>query len=93
MSEVTSDQFRAARAMLGWSLLELATAAKVSVSSVVSAEGRIPERGAKGSTVAVRETLETAGICFIGDEGDGAGVKLRARSSVGDSDGVAAHAP
>ncbi len=72
-------QVRAARAMLDWSKVDLAKAASVSVSTVLSFEGRDPERVSEGSAGAIRVALETAGVRFIEDDGEAAGVMLRLR--------------
>ena len=77
----SSAQIRAARAMLDWSLIYLAKAADVSISTVVRAEGRSPEQVAEGTLGAIRVAMETAGVCFLENEGDGAGVRLRALPS------------
>ncbi len=72
-------QIRAARAMLDWSLVDLAKAAGVSVSAVSRAEGRDPEQVAEGTWGAIGVAMETAGVHFLEDDGDGAGVRLRLR--------------
>ncbi len=72
-------QIRAARAILGWSAVDLAKAASVSVSAVLRAEGRNSERVAEGTSGAMRVAMETAGVRFLDDEGDGVGVRLRPR--------------
>lgn len=74
---LTSAQFRAARALLNWSMMSLAEAARVSVSTVVNAEGRNPEKMLSGHEGAIRAALETAGVQFIDDDGEGVGVRLR----------------
>ena len=76
MSSVSAAQLRSGRAMLDWSRVDLAKAARVSVATVLSAEGRAPERVSEGTTDALRVALETAGIRFMEDDGDGAGVRL-----------------
>lgn len=75
----TPSQFRAARAMLDWSKIELAKAAGVSVATVMWAEGRDPGRVTSGTRVALRAALETAGVHFTDDEGHGSGLRLRPR--------------
>ncbi len=70
-------QIRAARAMLGWSLIDLSKAASVSVSAVFRAEGRNPEQVAEGTRGAIRVATETAGVRFLEDDGSGAGVRLQ----------------
>lgn len=75
--QITPMQVRGARAMLGWSLLDLARASGVSVSTVKRIEtlGAVMPSGSVHSTVT--QTLEQAGATFLVDDGDGAGVRLR----------------
>ena len=73
------SQIRAARAMLDWSLVDLSKAAGVSVSVASRAEGRNPEQLAEGTLGAIRAAMETVGVRFLEDDGDGAGVRLRPR--------------
>ena len=65
------------RAALGWSISELSKRSLVSVSTIKRLES---EDGFKKATEAnlrlIRETLQAAGIEFIGDEGNGPGVRL-----------------
>ena len=72
-------QIRAARAMLGWSLIDLSKAAGVSVSVVSRAESSKHEQVAEGTHGAIRVAMETTGVRFLEDDGDGAGVRLRRR--------------
>ena len=72
-------QIRAARAMLDWSMINLAKAAGLSVSAVRDAEGRNLERLSEGTQRAIRVAMETAGVRFLEDDGDGAGVQLERR--------------
>jgi hypothetical protein len=79
MSEkLSSAQLRAARALLRWSALDLATFSKVGVATirrVEVVEGEIPVTSA--NEAALRKTLEDAGVEFIAENGGGAGVRLR----------------
>ena len=75
MTAPSPDQLRASRAFLGWSKIELARIAGVSVSSVLNAEGRRPESVTAGAVGAIRVALESAGISFSDDE-RGTGVRL-----------------
>ena len=72
-------QIRAARAMLDWSLVDLAKAASVSVSVASRAEGARYEQVLEGTWGALRVSMETAGVRFLEDDGYGAGVRLRRR--------------
>ena len=70
-------QIRAARAMLDWSLVDLSKAASLSVSVVRDAEGRNPKRLSGGTQGAIRVAMETVGVRFLEDDGNGSGVRLR----------------
>ena len=75
---ITSDQIRAARALLKWSADDLAKAADVGVATVrrfESVEG-IPS-GQIRVLDAVKQALEEAGIEFIGSPDDRPGVRLK----------------
>lgn len=75
--EIGPLQCRAGRVLLGWSQVELATAAKVGRSSVYEFEigARLLSRKLRR---AVGEALAAAGVEFIADDGDqGVGVRLR----------------
>jgi transcriptional regulator with XRE-family HTH domain len=65
------------RAALGWSIATLATKSFVSVSTIKRLE---TDGGFLKATEAnlrlIRETLEAAGIEFIGEPGEGPGVRL-----------------
>ena len=77
MSILTSVQVRIARAALGWSVADLANQSGVSGRTINRIE---VEGGAKIATKAnlklIRETLEAAGVEFVGGPGDGPGVRL-----------------
>ena len=70
-------QVKMARASLGWSVFVLSEYSKVSVSTVKRME---TSDGFTAATPAnlklIRETLEAAGIEFIGTAEDGPGVRL-----------------
>ena len=76
--KISSAQMRAARALLRWSALDLASASKVGVATIRRAEvvdGEIPVIPA--NEAALRQALEAAGIVFIEDNGGGEGVRFR----------------
>ena len=76
MSTITPAQIRGARGMLDWSLMDLAKAAGVSVSTVK----RINDAHTVVSPATVsivQRALEAAGIDFLDDEEDGRGMKLK----------------
>jgi hypothetical protein len=69
---------RAARALLRWIALDLASASKVGVATIRRAEvvdGEIPVTLA--NEAALRQALEAAGIIFIEDNGGGERVRFR----------------
>lgn len=65
------------RAALGWSISKLSERSSVSVSTIKRLES---EEGFKKATEAnlrlIRETLQAAGIEFVGDADEGPGVRL-----------------
>jgi transcriptional regulator with XRE-family HTH domain len=70
----TPEQVKAARQLLGWSVLKLATRVGVSESAV-----RLFESGVNLALLdleAVRTLLESAGVEFIADKEEGPGVRL-----------------
>ena len=75
---VSAAQIRAARALLGISAAELAKRADVNWKTVQrfeSSDGVPPNRA--GTLERVVETLEAAGITFLGDPVKSPGVRLR----------------
>ena len=75
---ITSDQIRAARALLKWSADDLASAADVGVATIrrfESVEG-IPS-GQIRVLEAVKQALERASIEFVGSPDDRPGVRLK----------------
>ena len=79
---LTSYQIRMSRAALGWSIAKLSEKSSVSVSTIKRLESH---EGFKKATEAnlrlIRETLQAAGIEFIGDADDGPGVRLWSKSN------------
>jgi hypothetical protein len=81
MKRMTSAQLRAARALIRWSALDLANAAKLGVATVRRAElvdGEVQMTLA--NEAALRRALETADVEFIDENGGGVGVRLRKSS-------------
>jgi transcriptional regulator with XRE-family HTH domain len=77
---LTSQQIRAARALLRWRAQDLARASSVGVATIRRAE--LAERETSMTVpndMAVRRTLEGAGVEFIDENGGGPGVRLRKR--------------
>lgn len=73
----TSDQLRAARALLGLSQPEVASAAGVSSMTVKRAEGSGRPAASAEAMKIVQAALEAAGVEFT--NGDQPGVRLRKR--------------
>ncbi|WP_183752397.1 helix-turn-helix domain-containing protein [Pseudochelatococcus contaminans] len=71
-------QCRAGRALIEMDQATLANAANVSRNTVVSFEKgqRTPN---PNNLTAIRTALETAGVIFVDENGEGAGVRLRKR--------------
>jgi transcriptional regulator with XRE-family HTH domain len=72
---ITAEQCRAARGLLGWSQSRLASAAKVSRATLAEFEtgNRVPY----DRTLAdIMSALESAGVEFIAENGGGPGVRL-----------------
>jgi transcriptional regulator with XRE-family HTH domain len=77
---LTSQQIRAARALLRWRAQDLARASAVGVATIRRAE--LAERETSMTApndLAVRHALEAAGVEFIDENGGGTGVRLRKR--------------
>lgn len=74
---LTSDQIRAARALLKWDQKALAQASKVSLATIKRLEPLSGPIIANAVTIdALRRALEAAGIEFIPENGGGAGVRF-----------------
>jgi len=73
---ITGEQVKAARELLGWTLLDLGYRADVSEATVAALEGA--RRSTRPDKLrAIRRALEAAGIEFIAEQGGEPGVKLR----------------
>jgi hypothetical protein len=77
---LTSDQIRAARALLRWRAEDLARASSVGVATIRRAELAAGHTSLTlPNDMALRRALEAGGIEFIDENGGGAGVRLRKR--------------
>ncbi|OCJ68619.1 XRE family transcriptional regulator [Agrobacterium tumefaciens] len=78
---ITSEQVRAARALLRWEQKDLAEASKVSLPSIKRLEGQPGILAAQDRTVtAIIEAFIQAGVVFLGSGamvGGGPGVRLK----------------
>lgn len=79
MPTITSLQIRAARALLNWSMVDLALAAGVSVSTVKRCEDGRSMLVTDSTFGLMRDALEREGVRFLPDDGDGPGVRLQQR--------------
>lgn len=72
-----SSQIRAARALVGMTQAEVARAAGLSVPTVKRAEGGGALGASQEAIASIRAALETAGVIFVDENGEGPGVRLR----------------
>ena len=75
---ITIEQFRAARALLGWSRSDLAARAEVSLPTVQRVETEGGAHVSKETRQKLKATLEGAGVEFL--NGNGVRLKTRRRS-------------
>jgi transcriptional regulator with XRE-family HTH domain len=73
---ITPSQSRAARALLDWTQPRLAEAAGVGLSTVVDFE-RNRRIVSDDAILAMGSALSNAGVIFVAENGEGAGVRLR----------------
>ena len=76
LGAISPAQSRAGRAMLDWSLDELATHSGIAKRTIIRFEGATGETRPSTLT-AIRTALEAAGVEFIEENGGGRGVRLR----------------
>lgn len=75
---LTSDQIRAARALVRWRAEDLARKSGVGVATIRRAElADGPTSMTVPNDAAIRRALETGGVEFIDRNGGGPGVRLR----------------
>lgn len=75
---MTSEQLRAARALLRWEQSDLATASAVSLPTIKRLETKPGLLKAHATTIdALRAALEAGGIEFLAENGKGRGVRLK----------------
>nr|WP_245196752.1 transcriptional regulator [Labrys sp. LIt4] len=73
-----SEQVRAARALIRWEQADLANASGVSLPSIKRLETQPGPLAAQPRTIAaIRSALESAGVIFVDENGEGPGVRLR----------------
>jgi hypothetical protein len=77
-TRLTSEQIRAARALLRWSAVDLAEASAVAANTIRRAEVvEGPTTLTAANDLSIRRALEEAGVEFINENGGGPGVRLR----------------
>lgn len=80
ISMISGRQIAAARALIGMSQATLAEGANISVPTLKRMEGSKGDAsGLTNNVAAVRTALETAGVLFIDQNGNGPGVRMRDR--------------
>ena len=74
---ITSDQIRAARALIRWSAADLASAAGIGSATIKRMEVMegVPSGNVK-TLLALKAALEAAGVEFVGTPDDRPGVRL-----------------
>ena len=79
---ITSDQIRAARALLRWSGKDLAEKTGLGFSTLMRLEVLDGVPAAQAKTLdAIQKAFEKAGIEFIGNPEEGAGVRWKSKKS------------
>ena len=79
IDRLTPGQIRGARAMLDWSMIDLARAVRMSVSTIKRVEDGRPETVSDRVVAVIRAGLEAEGVRFLPDDGYGPGMRLPAR--------------
>ncbi len=78
-SRLIPSQIRGARGMLDWSMMDLAKAAGVSVSTVKRMEMVESQIVSDGTVTLVQDAFEAVGVRFLDDIGAGVGMRLQRR--------------
>ncbi|ESY21387.1 DNA-binding protein [Mesorhizobium sp. LNJC394B00] len=73
---MTPSQSRAARALIEWTQPRLAEASNLGLSTVVDFE-KSRRQISDDSARAIQAALESAGVIFVAENGEGPGVRLR----------------
>ena len=79
ISPITSEQLKAARALVSWSQTQLAQRAEMSLPTVKRVEAGKGPRVSQEARLRLQRTLESGGVEFIDENGGGPGVRLRKR--------------
>lgn len=84
--KVSTEQVKAARALLRWSQSDLAEASAVSLPTIKRLEAEPGKVGGRaGTEAALRAALEAAGVEFIPENGGGPGVRLKKAGASGET--------
>ncbi len=80
MSDITAEQIKAARAALGWTIMEVAKATEIGSATLKRYEAisGVPH-SRKGHLMKLREHFEAAGIEFIGTPNNAPGIRIHAQ--------------
>ncbi|MEI5680525.1 MULTISPECIES: helix-turn-helix domain-containing protein [unclassified Mesorhizobium] len=78
---INASQMRAARALIDWSQGDLAEKTGLALATIKRMEKIGPGRSSADNVQAVKSALESGGVMFIEQNGNGPGVRLRDRSS------------
>jgi len=79
---LASAQIRAARALLRWTVDDLAREASLGRNTILRAEVADGQTSLTAANdLAIRRALEAAGVEFIDEDGGGPGVRLRKRQA------------
>lgn len=73
---ITAPQCRAARGLLAWTQYDLADRAGIGIVTVHQLEAGVSQPR-RATMEVVKRAFEEAGVDFIGENGGGAGVRLR----------------
>jgi hypothetical protein len=77
---LSGGQIRAARALLRWSIEELARQASLGLNTVKRAEAKDGKTSLTAANeLAIRRACEAAGVEFIDENGGGPGARMRTR--------------
>lgn len=81
---ITGEQIRAARGALNWSVRELADHSGVATATIARYELEVGvPKSRKNNLTLLRQTLESAGIEFIGTPDDAPGIRIHGGRSNG----------
>lgn len=77
---ITGSQIRAARALIRWSAERLADESKLGVATIRRADAADGTPSLTPANLsAIKAALEAAGVIFVPENGEGAGVRLKKR--------------